>query len=107
MHGAKSGSHVVVAMSVLLSLGAVLMTSCTGPDAGGGVAVLASVPHEDRVEPAKSAAFALVMLATTPAGDAYPMSEYHAMFAAAGFDGLEPLSLPDALQQALVGVRAP
>jgi len=39
MHRAKSGSHVVVAMSALLSLGAVLMTSCTGPDAGGGAAV--------------------------------------------------------------------
>ena len=39
MHRAKSGSHVVVAMSALLSLGAVLMTSCTGPDAGGGGSV--------------------------------------------------------------------
>ena len=39
MHRAKSGSHVVVAMSALLSLGAVLMTSCTSPDAGGGPAV--------------------------------------------------------------------
>ena len=39
MHRAKRGSHVVVAMSALLSLGAVLMTSCTSPDAGGGPAV--------------------------------------------------------------------
>ena len=39
MYRAKSESHIVVAMSAMLSLGAVLMTGCTGPDAGSEAAV--------------------------------------------------------------------
>jgi 2-polyprenyl-3-methyl-5-hydroxy-6-metoxy-1,4-benzoquinol methylase len=51
---------------------------------GGRVATLEFVPNEDRVSPPMPAAFALTMLATTTAGDAYPLSELAAMYAAAG-----------------------
>jgi 2-polyprenyl-3-methyl-5-hydroxy-6-metoxy-1,4-benzoquinol methylase len=52
---------------------------------GGRLAILEFVPNADRVTPPNAAAFSLVMLATTPHGDAYTFDEYRAMLAAAGF----------------------
>jgi ubiquinone/menaquinone biosynthesis C-methylase UbiE len=43
------------------------------------------VPNEDRVSPPAPAAFSMIMLGTTRAGDAYPYSEYDKMFRKAGF----------------------
>ncbi len=51
----------------------------------GRCITLEMVPNEDRVSPPMPASFALMMLATTPSGDAYPFSEYDRMFRAAGF----------------------
>jgi len=56
--------------------------ACLG--AGGRVAVLEFLLDETRVSPPPSAAFDLVMLATTPRGEAYTRREYEAMFGAAG-----------------------
>ncbi|MGA7854419.1 MAG: class I SAM-dependent methyltransferase, partial [Candidatus Acidiferrales bacterium] len=56
----------------------------------GGRAVSAEfVPNEDRVSPPAPAAFSMIMLGTTRAGDAYPMSEYDEMFRKAGFSANE------------------
>ena len=44
------------------------------------------VPNEDRVSPPMAAAFSLVMLTTTPSGDAYTFHELEAMYREAGFD---------------------
>jgi hypothetical protein len=52
---------------------------------GGRAVTLEFVPNEDRVTPPAEAAFALVMLGTTPAGDAYTFSEFDQMFRRAGF----------------------
>lgn len=52
---------------------------------GGKALTLEFVPNEDRVSPAVPAAFALMMLANTDAGDAYTFSEYEKMFQHAGF----------------------
>src|SRR5688572_1003042 len=52
---------------------------------GGRVVVLEFIPEPDRVSPPPSAMFAIVMLATTPAGDAYTFEEYDRMLRAAGF----------------------
>lgn len=52
---------------------------------GGRAVTLEFVPNEDRVTPPTEAAFALVMLGTTPAGDAYTFSEFERMFQNAGF----------------------
>lgn len=52
---------------------------------GGYVITLEFVPDEDRISPAPMAEFCLIMLATTPAGDAYVFSEYDSMFRQAGF----------------------
>ena len=51
----------------------------------GQCVTLDFVPQEDRVSPPTAAAFALMTLATTPAGDAYTFTEYDTMFRIAGF----------------------
>ncbi|HEX8456796.1 MAG TPA: class I SAM-dependent methyltransferase [Pyrinomonadaceae bacterium] len=63
-----------------------LMRKCHAAlKAGGRAVTLEFVPNEDRVTPPAEAAFALVMLGTTPAGDAYTFSEFERMFRNAGF----------------------
>ena len=57
------------------------------------------IPDPSRVSPPAAAAFALAMLATTEAGDAYTFAEYEGMFARAGFARSEFYSLPPATQQ--------
>ena len=52
---------------------------------GGRAATLEFVPNEDRVSPPMPAAFSLVMLATTPHGDAYTYRELDRMHRDAGF----------------------
>lgn len=51
---------------------------------GGWLATLEMVPNDDRVSP-PVAAFSLMMLCSTPAGDAYTFRELDAMFREAGF----------------------
>ena len=62
--------------------------------AGGRVATLEFVPNEDRVSPPMPAAFALTMLATTTAGDAYTLSELAAMYGAAGLRDVTAHPIP-------------
>jgi len=56
---------------------------------GGRAVTLEFVPNEDRVSPPTPAAFSMVMLGTTEAGDAYNFSELDRMFRNAGFAGSE------------------
>lgn len=60
---------------------------------GGRVMTLDFVPHEDRVSPPRAAAFSMMMLGMTPAGDAYTFSEYDRMFRSAGFSSNELVNL--------------
>ncbi|MGH7364778.1 MAG: methyltransferase [Candidatus Rokuibacteriota bacterium] len=52
---------------------------------GGWVVTVEFVPDEGRVTPPHAAMFSLVMLCSTPAGDAYTFDEFDAMFRRAGF----------------------
>jgi SAM-dependent methyltransferase len=52
---------------------------------GGKALTLEFVPNEDRVSPPTEAAFSLIMLVGTDAGEAYTFSEYQTLFAKAGF----------------------
>lgn len=62
---------------------------------GGGHAItLDFIPNEDRVSPPVPASFAAIMLALTPAGDAYTFAEYEQMFRKAGFAVSELRVLP-------------
>lgn len=56
---------------------------------GGKVATLEFVPNEDRVSPPDEARFAMIMLASTPSGDAYTFSQLEKMFSDAGFSSSE------------------
>jgi hypothetical protein len=69
---------------------------------GGVVATLEFVPNEDRVSPPGSAGFALVMLASTPKGDAYTFAELDAMFRNAGYSGSEIHTLEPSPQSLVV-----
>lgn len=68
---------------------------------GGVVATLEFVPNEDRVSPPTAAAFSLMMLSTTPHGDAYTFSDLDGMFRNAGFSRSEMRNL-DPLPQRVV-----
>jgi 2-polyprenyl-3-methyl-5-hydroxy-6-metoxy-1,4-benzoquinol methylase len=69
---------------------------------GGRVATLEFVPNADRVTPPMSAAFAMTMLGTTRAGDAYTFSEYESMFRNAGFARSEIRPLPRMPQSLII-----
>ena len=52
---------------------------------GGRVAIVEFVPNPDRISPPEAAGFSLVMLGTTPAGDAYTFAELCEMLEQSGF----------------------
>jgi 2-polyprenyl-3-methyl-5-hydroxy-6-metoxy-1,4-benzoquinol methylase len=61
---------------------------------GGRVALLEFVPHDDRVSPSIPASFAMMMLGSTPSGDAYTFNELRGMLEEAGFRSVEQQPLP-------------
>ena len=69
---------------------------------GGKVITLEYLPNEDRVTPPEMAEFCLIMLATTPAGDAYTFSEYQGMFENAGFNHSEVMDVPASNQRVII-----
>src|SRR5467141_1857991 len=72
---------------------------------GGKAITLEFVPNEDGVTPPTAAAFSLIMLAGTDAGDAYTFSQYEKMFANAGFMKTTQHSVPDSPQQLLLSEK--
>ncbi|HKD59581.1 MAG TPA: class I SAM-dependent methyltransferase [Terracidiphilus sp.] len=70
---------------------------------GGRAATLEFVPNEDRVSPPQAAAFSMVMLTTTPAGDAYTFSELSSMYDEAGFTGVKAHPIPGSPHTVVVG----
>jgi ubiquinone/menaquinone biosynthesis C-methylase UbiE len=71
----------------------------------GQVITLEFVPNADRISPPIAAAFSLIMLATTPSGDAYTFGELEAMFRNAGFSRSEFHPLPPTPGQAVLSYR--
>src|SRR6202046_128077 len=71
--------------------------------AGGRAATLEFVPNEDRISPPLAAAFSLIMLASTVAGDAYTFRELEAMYREAGFDGITAPPMPIGVQTVVLG----
>ena len=64
---------------------ALLKKAKEGLSPGGRVLVIEFVPNEDRVSPPVEATFAFWMLASTPNGDAYTLSDFRHMALDAGF----------------------
>jgi SAM-dependent methyltransferase len=69
---------------------------------GGRAVTVEFVPNADRVSPPEAAGFSLTMLANTPAGDAYTLSEFEKMFRNAGFRSTEEHSLAPSFSKALI-----
>ena len=72
---------------------------------GGRAVTLEFVPNEDRISPPEAAAFSVMMLGSTPSGDAYTFSEFEKMFANAGFKRSEIHPLPPSIQQVVVSYK--
>ena len=70
-------------------------------NSGGRAVTLEFVPNEDRISPA-AADFAIIMLATTPSGDAYTFGELDRMFSNSGFSRSELHQLPMSPESVLV-----
>lgn len=69
---------------------------------GGRALTYEFVPNDDRVTPPGAAAFAIVMLASTPAGDAYTFAEFEEMFSNAGFTRSEIHPLPPTQESVII-----
>ena len=69
---------------------------------GGRAVTFEFVPNEDRVSPPVPATFSMMMLGTTPSGDAYTFSEYDRMFRNTGFSSSELHPLPPTFQQVVI-----
>lgn len=69
---------------------------------GGQVVIVEFIPNEDRITPPPAAGFALVMLGTTPEGDAYTFAEYQEMLAPAGFKEAVCHQLPPSAQAVVI-----
>lgn len=70
--------------------------------AGGRAVILEFVPNADRVSPPQAAAFSMVMLGSTPAGDAYTFSELAEMCRNADFARNELHELPPTMQRVVI-----
>jgi predicted nicotinamide N-methyase len=72
---------------------------------GGQAVTFEFIPNEDRVSPPVAAKFSLIMLSSTPSGDAYTFSEYERMFRNAGFQSSELHPLPPTPGQVVLSYR--
>lgn len=73
--------------------------------ADGRVMTLEFVPNDDRVTPPAEASFSLIMLSSTPSGDAYTFAELKQMFQNAGFSRSEHHPLPPSPQHLIVSSK--
>jgi cyclopropane fatty-acyl-phospholipid synthase-like methyltransferase len=71
----------------------------------GRVVTVEFVPNEDRVSPPPSAMFSLVMLGSTPQGDAYTFKELEEMFNHAGFSRSEMHQIEPSPQQVIISYK--
>jgi 2-polyprenyl-3-methyl-5-hydroxy-6-metoxy-1,4-benzoquinol methylase len=72
---------------------------------GGKAMTLEFIPNDDRVSPPSEALFAMVMLAATPAGDAYTFAELRKICEDAGFAQNEHIPLPPMPQHLVVSTK--
>ncbi|MHA3774091.1 methyltransferase [Verrucomicrobiota bacterium sgz303538] len=72
---------------------------------GGRVGIVEFVPNPDRISPPGAAGFSLVMLGTTPAGDAYTFAELEKMLQEAGFGPAEEHPLQPTLATAVIAAK--
>jgi SAM-dependent methyltransferase len=71
----------------------------------GRAVTLEFIPNDDRVSPPAEALFPLVMLAATPAGDAYTLAELKKIFGDAGFSNNEHIQLSPMPQHLVISTK--
>jgi 2-polyprenyl-3-methyl-5-hydroxy-6-metoxy-1,4-benzoquinol methylase len=69
---------------------------------GGRAAIAEFVPNPDRVTPPIAAAFSMMMLASTPSGDAYTYAEIEGIAKSAGFARVETAPEPLGIQTLVI-----
>jgi ubiquinone/menaquinone biosynthesis C-methylase UbiE len=72
---------------------------------GGRAVTLEFVPNEDRVTPPDAAGFSMMMLTTTPSGDAYTFAELEQMFANAGYSRSTLHPLPPTIEHVVISEK--
>jgi 2-polyprenyl-3-methyl-5-hydroxy-6-metoxy-1,4-benzoquinol methylase len=72
---------------------------------GGRAITVDFIPNEDRAAPPQAVTFALTMLVSTAAGDAYTFAEYEKMFANAGFSRSELIELPMGFHRLVISYK--
>jgi ubiquinone/menaquinone biosynthesis C-methylase UbiE len=72
---------------------------------GGRVVVLEFIPNEDRLTPRIPAEFSLMMLASTPEGEAYTFLEFERMLGNAGFRSAELHEIPPSPQRVIISSK--
>jgi ubiquinone/menaquinone biosynthesis C-methylase UbiE len=72
---------------------------------GGKAVTLEFVPNDDRVTPQETAGFSLIMLISTPSGDAYTFKELESMASNAGFSRSTFHQLPPTVQQVVISEK--
>ena len=72
---------------------------------GGRAVTLEFIPNDDRISPPQAAAFSMMMLGSTPAGDAYTFNELEQMFRKAGFARNEMHELPPTIERIIISYK--
>jgi len=72
---------------------------------GGRAVTLEFVPNDDRITPPEAASFSVMMLGSTPSGDAYTFAELEGIMKDAGFSSSEIYQLPPSIQQAVISQK--
>ena len=72
---------------------------------GGRAAIVEFVPNPDRVTPPTAAAFSMIMLATTPSGDAYTFAELEKISKDAGFTRAELIPQPMGISNLVIAYK--
>jgi ubiquinone/menaquinone biosynthesis C-methylase UbiE len=72
---------------------------------GGRVVLLEFVPNHDRVTPPDSAFFSIIMLGTTPDGDAYTFAEFRQMLGNAGFGSADLIRLEQMPESVIIAAK--
>jgi len=72
---------------------------------GGVVAILEFAPDDNRITPPACATFAVMMLAGTPEGDAYTVTELKKMLDESGFKDIKSQDLPMGMQRIISATK--
>jgi 2-polyprenyl-3-methyl-5-hydroxy-6-metoxy-1,4-benzoquinol methylase len=72
---------------------------------GGRAVTLEFVPNDDRISPTEAAFFSLIMLGSTPHGDAYTFAEFDRMFRSAGFARSEHIRPEQMVESVIISYK--